>query len=61
MGGTTSTSTTNNGAPDGNENTNGDINGQEGSSPRVGQAVDVVKNAYRAFDRRGTGRVSAKV
>lgn len=27
----------------------------------VGIAVDVVKNAYQAFDRRGTGKVSAKV
>lgn len=24
-------------------------------------AVDVVRNAYKAFDRRGTGKISAKV
>lgn len=27
----------------------------------VVEAVDVVKKAYKAMDRRGTGRVSAKV
>ncbi|CAN0486951.1 unnamed protein product, partial [Ectocarpus sp. 12 AP-2014] len=33
----------------------GDAEGSRG----VVEAVDVVKNAYRAFDRRGTGRISA--
>lgn len=49
----------NSGSPGGGSS--GGESSPEGSSPRVGQAVDVVKNAYRAFDRRGTGRISAKV
>lgn len=43
-----------------NNSRNSSTSDAEGSRGVV-DAVDVVKNAYRAFDRRGTGRISATV
>ncbi|CAN0412797.1 unnamed protein product [Pylaiella littoralis] len=51
-----------------NSSTNGSAGNKDGGgdggdaqgSPGVVEGVDVVKNAYRAFDRQGKGRVSAK-